>query len=74
MTALPASGARTPPVTLGGPRTGDIAYHLGIRALLLAILGTLLTPAVRQPGPSNPRHRLIALTGRLALVWWAASP
>ncbi|MFC0555694.1 hypothetical protein ACFFHJ_32820 [Planotetraspora thailandica] len=34
-------------ITLDSTRTGDLAYHLGILATLLAILGLLLVPARR---------------------------
>jgi hypothetical protein len=40
-------------VTLASTRTGDIAYHLGILALLLVILGLLLmSESRRRPGGS----------------------
>ncbi len=35
-------------VTLRSTRTGDVAYHLGILALLLVILGLLLVPGRRR--------------------------
>ena len=44
-------------VTLGSTRTGDIAYHLGILATLLVILGLVLVPGrTRRRGGSLDRH------------------
>jgi hypothetical protein len=40
-------------VTLGGPRTGDVVYHLSLLAVLLATLGLLVMP----PGRAALRAR-----------------
>ena len=35
-------------VTVGGPRTGDVAYHFTLLGILVVTVGLLLTPAARR--------------------------